>query len=80
MMFNRIKSSVKYFRGIRKGMGIPMLYINIDLSKDNTDKNCEVDFHPNIINQLSEDDKLYVEKYLGLVINKIRDNVDFNKR
>ena len=78
-MFNRIKSSVKYFRGIRKGTSIPMLCINMVLSKDNTGKNCEVNFHPNIINQLSEDDKLYVEKYLGLVIDKIRDNVDFNK-
>ena len=78
-MFNRIKSSIKYFKGIRKGTSIPMLYIHIDLTKDNTDKNCEVNFHPNIINQLSRNDKLYVEKHLGLIIDRIRDNVDFNK-
>ena len=78
-MFNRIKSSIKYFKGIRKGTNVPMLYINIDLTKDNTDNNCMANFHPNIINQLSRNDKLYVEKHLGLAIDKIRDNVDFNK-
>lgn len=78
-MFDRIKRSIKYFRGIRKGTRLPMFYINIDLTKANTDKNCTVNFHPNIIGQLSRNDKLYVEKHLGLIIDRIRDNVDFNK-
>ena len=78
-MFNRIKRSIKYFKGIKKGTSIPMLYINIDLSKDNIDKNCTVNFHPNIINQLSTADKKYIQKHLGWIIDKIRDNVDFNK-
>ena len=78
-MFNRIKSSIKYFRSIRKGTSIPMLYINIDLTKDNADKNCTVNFHPSITNQLSHLDRLYVETSLELVIDKIRDNVDFTK-
>ena len=78
-MFNRIKSSIKYFKGIRKGTSIPILYVNINLTKDNMDENCTVNFHPNIINQLSELDKLYVETTLELAIDKIRDNVDFNK-
>ena len=78
-MFNRINNSIKYFRSIRKGTSIPMLYIHIDLTKDNADKNCIVNFHPSITNQLTADDKLYVEEHLGLVIDKIRDNVEFNK-
>ena len=78
-MFDRIKNSVKNFKGIRKGTSIPILYINIDLTKANTDKNCIASLHPNIINQLSRNDKLYVEKHLGLIIDKIRNNVDFNK-
>ena len=78
-MFNRIKKSIKYFRGISNGTSIPMFYINIDLSKYNSDKNCTVNFHPNIINQLSTADKKYVQKHLGWIIDKIRDNVDFNK-
>ena len=78
-MFNKIKRSIEYFRGIRNGTKVPMLYINIDLTKANSDKNCAVNFHPNIINQLSELDKLYIETTLELAIDKIRDNVDFNK-
>ena len=78
-MFDRIKSGIEYIRGIRKGTSIPMLYIHIDLTKDNADKNCIVNFHPSILNQLSHLDRLYVEKHLGLVIDSIRDTVDFNK-
>ena len=78
-MFNRIKEGIKYFRDIRKGTSIPIVYINIDLTKANTDKNCIINLHPNIKDQLSHMDKLYVETSLELVIDKIRDNVDFNK-
>ena len=78
-MFNRIKEGIKYFRDIRKGTSIPIVYINIDITKSNTDKNCEVNFHPNIKDQLSLEDRLYVENHIRLAIDKIRDNVDFNK-
>ena len=78
-MFNRIKESIKYIKGIRSNKNIPMLYINIDLTKANADKNCTVNFHPSILTQLSVDDRYYIKEYLGLAIDKIRDNVDFNK-
>ena len=78
-MFNRIKESIKYLRDIRKSKSIPMLYISIDLTKVNTDKNCTVNLHPSIYNQLSEEDINYIKEHLGLVIDKIRDKVDFNK-
>ena len=79
-MFTRIKNSIKYFKGIRSNKNIPMLYISIDLTKANTEKNCEVNFlHPSILTQLSMGDELFLKEHLGLIVDKIRDNVDFNK-
>ena len=78
-MFNRIKRGIKYIKGIRKNISIPVLYASIDLTKANTDKNCTINLNPNIYNQLSEEDINYIKEHLGLVIDKIRDKVDFNK-
>ena len=78
-MFDRIKRGIKYIKGIRKNISIPVLYASIDLTKANTDKNCTINLNPNIYNQLSEEDINYIKEHLGLVIDKVRDNVEFNK-
>ena len=78
-MLNRIKSSIRYFKGIRKGTSIPMIFINIDLTKANTDKNCTISINPTVRKQLSVEDNAFIKEHINIVIDKIRDNVDFNK-
>ena len=78
-LINKLKARKEYFKNIKNGTDIPILWTSINITKSNTDKNCTAQFHPNILNQLSEEDMNYVKEHLGLVIDKIRDNVDFTK-
>ena len=78
-MFARIKNSIKYMKGIRSNKSIPMLYISIDTTKANSDKNCTISINPIIRKQLSVEDNAFIKEHINIVIDKIRDNVDFNK-
>lgn len=78
-MLNKIKKRFKYFKNIKNGTSIPIFYCAIDITKPNDTKNCTMTMHPNISNQLSVGDKIFVESCLKCAIDKIRDNVDFSK-
>lgn len=78
-LINKLKARKEYFKNIKNGTDIPILWTSINITKSNTDKNCTTQLHYSILNQLSGEDMNYVKEHLGLVIDKIRDNVDFTK-
>ena len=79
IMFNRLIQRIKHIKMIKTGECIPIVYIDINITKPNSDKNCTVGFHPYIPNQLSEENYKFVQEHLNLVIDKIRENIDFSK-
>lgn len=76
-VINKLKERKEYFKNIKNGTDIPIMFVGINTTKSNRDKNCIIHFHPNILNQSSDEDMNYVKEHLGLVIDKIRDNIDF---
>ena len=78
-VISQLKARREYFKNIKNGTDIPIMFVGINTTKSNRDKNCTTHFHPNIQTQLSEEDMNYVKEHLGLAIDKIRDNVDFRK-